>query len=226
LNTAVLVLYSGGIDKDHLQSMNGLSGKVGVVSLHDNPLVDHARSYLASYVLQHSPDANVLVWVDDDIVFNPNDLLELAELCRSGHPLIGGVYSSRQPGGIVIGGGMPGESYTYYSDGDIQPVPMVGMGFTAIHRSVYEAIGGTLPEVSISTMGGFKGKPYFSCMIENGVYYGEDTSFCLRAKACGFITEVDTRFRLLHKGEYFYKLEDTGARVEQVNSLTMTFAKK
>ena len=208
MNTAVLVLYSGGIDREHLASMQGLNGAAGVCSVHDHPLISHARSYLASLALANSK-ADVLVWVDDDIVFDAHDLLALAELCRQGHPLIGAAYPSREAQGLIIGGGEYGAEA--FASGAVLPVPWLGMGFTAIHRKVYEAVAATLPDVRIASMHNYVGKPFFACAVEGGTFYGEDVSFCRRAAAVGFPSEVDTRIRVGHKGHRVYQLEDTGS---------------
>lgn len=211
---AVLVLYSGSIDRDHLRSMQSLT--VPVFAMHDHPLIDQARSYLASLALSKS-DADVFVWIDDDIVFNAADVERLA---NSG-AFVGAAYSVRAPGGAIIGGGI-GEEFTFFEGGTVRPVPTLGMGFTAIHRNVYEAVGKDLPEVAI---GGQKGtcKPYFANLIENGNYYGEDASFCLRAARAGFAPHVNTTIRVLHKGEYLYGIEDAMQPVQRKNSLSVSF---
>lgn len=51
-------------------------------------------------------------------------------------------------------------------------------------------------------------RPYFSLLQRDGAYYGEDVSFCLRAKDAGVPVEMDTRVRVAHKGSYAFEIED------------------
>lgn len=53
-------------------------------------------------------------------------------------------------------------------------------------------------------------RPFFSLLQREGAYYGEDVSFCLRAKDAGVGVFMDSRVRVAHKGAYAYELEDCG----------------
>lgn len=53
-------------------------------------------------------------------------------------------------------------------------------------------------------------RPFFSLLQREGAYYGEDVSFCLRAKDAGVGVFMDSRVRVAHKGTYAYELEDCG----------------
>lgn len=51
-------------------------------------------------------------------------------------------------------------------------------------------------------------RPFFSLLQREGAYYGEDVSFCLRAKDAGVPVDMDTRVRVAHKGAYAFEIED------------------
>lgn len=63
-------------------------------------------------------------------------------------------------------------------------------------------------------------RPFFSLLQEEGLYFGEDVSFCRRAERAGVELFMDTRLRLSHKGSYTYTLEDCGLVVPLLDSLT------
>lgn len=53
-------------------------------------------------------------------------------------------------------------------------------------------------------------RPFFSLLQRDGAYFGEDVSFCIRARDAGVPVEMDTRVRVAHKGVYAFELEDCG----------------
>lgn len=53
-------------------------------------------------------------------------------------------------------------------------------------------------------------RPFFSLLQRDGAYFGEDVSFCIRARDAGVPVDMDTRVRVAHKGAYAFELEDCG----------------
>jgi hypothetical protein len=51
-------------------------------------------------------------------------------------------------------------------------------------------------------------RPFFSLLQREGAYFGEDVSFCLRARDAAVPIEMDTRVRVAHKGAYAFEIED------------------
>ncbi len=219
----VLVPYVGGIDKDHLRCMVELESMgVTVQVVHDLPLIDHARTFLAARALATCPQAVVTLWIDHDILFDPHDVIKLAEQCRDEHPFIAAPYSSRTPGGMIVGGfDRSVDRATFFDGGGVYPAVTVGFGFTAVRRSVFETIGEGLPTLKLVTMGDFPCKPYFAHIWRDGKYYGEDKSFCIRAADIGITPVLDTRIRLFHKGHYRYGIEDVVQKVGRPEAPTI-----
>lgn len=221
---AVLTVSRGSVDHKHLACMKALERvPIGTLHVYGNSLLDHARSYLASYAMLNV-GKDVFIFIDDDILFTPTDVLNLAELCNSNYPLIGAPYSARGTKLQVIGApdAIEGDKRSYFEDGSIYKAERLGMGFTAIHRKVFEAVGETLPTVKITTAADVEGKPYFANLIRDGRYYGEDTSFCLRAIDVGFYPAVDTRIRIQHRGLYDYNIEDAVIGIPLHSTLNIT----
>jgi hypothetical protein len=132
----------------------------------------------------------------------------------------------RSPGSKMIGGidtakfekEQPGKKVVFFDGGGIYPALYLGMGFTAIHKDVLEKLAPTLPILD-NGVTHQKIRPYFSLIQEDGKYYGEDVSFCLRAARIGARIDMDTRLRVWHKGSYTYGLEDCGIVVPFLNRL-------
>lgn len=110
--------------------------------------------------------------VDNDMVFDPRDVLDMLEFADEKGP---GIYSApyaMENGNFVCGPwSTTSEAPVYHPLGMVPNEPcrigMVGAGFTLIHREVFEAVG---PEAFTS----IDGKA------------GEDLSFCYRADKVGF----------------------------------------
>lgn len=220
----VLSPRRGAVDSDHLRcwdELKALGAQVFVLT--GCPLIDHARSFLASKALDMLPDCKVFVWIDDDILFDPQDVLKLADKCLTTHALVGASYSSRSPGGLLVGAFQPSvKEVTFFEGGGDYPADSLGFGFTAVRREVFELVGRSLPILVITGAHHYQGKPYFANMWRDGKMYGEDLSFCFRAVDMGFSIWLDTTIRVFHKGHYRYGIEDVVQKVGRPNAPKLT----
>lgn len=134
------------------------------------------------------PEVTHLAWIDDDMVFTPDALMRLM-----GHQrlIIGGLcHSRRQPYMPTLIQGLPlGQqsdlplSYQYdYPEGLVE-VEATGAAFLVVARQVFDAIAKS-GEAPWDQAG-----------------YGEDVSFCRRARAAGFNIWVDTTVKIGHVAE-------------------------
>ncbi len=105
-------------------------------------LVSRARSIVGSAFLRS--DADVLLSIDSDIWFRPQDALRIAEMAQS-MDIVAGLYMTRnmntQPALMLP----EGEEITFAADSKPVKVPFVSTGFVAVHRRVFEALESTLP---------------------------------------------------------------------------------
>ena len=181
--------------------------------------IDQIRSQMATDALEQGFER--LFWIDDDIVFNPDDV---DRLCASELPLIGGVYPKKGEPQLTTRWKPSTTSIVLGEGGGVLEVTYASTGFLLTHASVYARV---LSEHGLLPMVGQFGRrmtPYFQPMIvkiDGADYYlAEDWSFCHRAAAAGIPIMVDTRPRLMHVGRYAYSWEDLVPR-ERMTSVTV-----
>ncbi len=216
------VLYYGAIDAKHLECMKAIENHPfvsQVVSLFGCPYIDIGRCVLAEYV--RVLDAGGILFIDHDILFTPEDVSRIIVDAEQTGGIVGGGYSMRSPGSTMIGGIdvlACQEDIIFFEGGKVYPAGYLGMGFTAMSRRAMEQVAKDMPFLQ-SGITPMKVQPMFSLLQQDGNYYGEDVSFCLRAKKAGVPLFMDTRIRLYHKGTYEYGLEDCGIVVPYLDQL-------
>jgi hypothetical protein len=171
--------------------------------------IDFGRSIIATRALSDGFDE--LMWIDDDIVFEPDDIERLR---AHGEPLVAGLYPKKGKRELAVHV-LPGtKSLTLGSGGGLVEVRFAATGFLYTRRSLYEAIARELP--TCNEKFGEPVVPYFLPFViddpERGTWYlSEDFAFSERARRAGHRVMVDTSVRLFHVGTYGYGWEDAGA---------------
>jgi hypothetical protein len=213
-------IYLGGaigryFERDHVGSILRLLRRPEVVTYaprFNDAAVDRARSQCATEFLLDS-DADVLLQIDSDIVFDPADAVRIAEAAVT-HDVVGGVYVTRGKGKDCYPTSLVANGTRVEYGNDPTPVPAlyVAGGFTAIHRRVYARLKDDLPLLNAKEPNG-RFYPFFLpawCDGEDGapIYLSEDWAVCHRAREAGFGVWIDPSVRLLHLGQQPYRLED------------------
>lgn len=224
-----VVLATFGKYRGHQISdlLRALQHELGVTLLETrgNTHIDVARSVLATRALDEGAD--VTVFIDHDMLFNPLDVQLLAEHARATRGIVGAPYSQRKPGGSIVGAAFhaafqdTGAPFVFYEGGQLHPVVgAIGMGFTAVHRDAYELLA-QRPEYEF--IGSDEGpiRPFFQKLMVDGYWLKEDASFCHAVRAAGGTTHVHTAFRVQHVGDYPYSLEDCRMRVPRLDRLEL-----
>ena len=145
-------------------------------------------------------DAEVIVFIDDDEVFDPDAIHKLvAGVHRDERPIVSGlVMVTRRAGNIAPGCvAFDGESFREYRHVPPErywPVGAVGAGFLAIHRSVIERMG---DEFSDDAWPWFKFAQWNKKDATPDVM-GEDYVFSVRAHKLGYPVIVDTKVHVGH----------------------------
>lgn len=201
--------------------------KIPVLEVRANIYIDVARSLLSCRALEQGAD--VTLFIDDDMIFDPHDIEPLAESARATRGIVGAAYSQRKPAGGVVGAFDAPSSgpATFFDGGGLLPVSSgpLGMGFTAIHRDVYTKIDLLLEYQTVQSDEGPM-RPYFQKLItDEGYWLKEDGSFCHTARETGSSLHVDSRIRVFHVGEYDYALEDCQWQVPRLPSLQLSLKK-
>lgn len=202
-----------------------MSNGYGVQKIFGCANVDIARSQLASLALDNGYEE--LFWIDSDIAFSVEDFEKL----RSHDlPLVCGLYPKKlKEGGLAAILNEDTHELSFGETGGLVEIKWAGTGFLYTKRQVYDDIREklNLPKcrVGLETVV----YPYFmpfTIPAGNGsdehLYLGDDTSFCERARQCGYRVYADTTIRLDHIGKYRYSWEDIGGTRERYNSLSCT----
>ncbi len=207
-NTIVLGTYGENWSRAHSACVIELQQKFGVgcIEIACHTQIDMARSLLATSALQMGAD--VAFFLDHDIVFDPADVLTLADAARDTQGIVGAPYAMRRMGAGVEGG-VAGSSkeIVYFEGGGVYPAAQMGMGFTAIHRSVFERLD-ALPEMAMRRTRDGECRPYFEKIVVDGYWMHEDSSFLIRAEREGIPMFLDTRIRVFHRGTHDFGIED------------------
>ena len=172
--------------------------------------IDAARNQMATDAIAKGfPE---LMWIDSDVVFDPNDVERLRQHNR---PFTCGLYPKKGPRQFACEF-LPGtESVRFGKNGGLTEIRYCGFGFTHLRREVFEAVREKLALPVCNQRFASLLVPYFEPMSipegEGRWSLSEDYAFCERARQAGFSVEADTRIRLWHVGTYRYGWEDAGS---------------
>jgi SAM-dependent methyltransferase len=187
----------------------------------NDALIGRSRSLMCTEFLK--TDADVMVIIDDDIVFEPADFWKIVEGCRETRSVYGGAYVTRSVTPHITSRAWPGTEAYFGFTPNRRPVEYqyLATGFFALHRDVLEALidaeiadaDGT-HKVSSCTLGA--DRPFYPFFMPyqvieyNGArhYLSEDWAFCNAAAQRGFKIWVDQSIILQHMGLYPYTVAD------------------
>ena len=208
-------------DQMHTRSMfNVLNAKFPDIEIivnqhdHNDVLIDRARSLVVEEFL--SSDSDILLFIDDDVVFAPEGVEQIVRDCEELKTVVCGLYAIKNISGRIAVHPL-NDRPIFWCDLAIGPkgrlfeVKYGVTGFMAIPRKVLRDIADTLPMVNSNN---FKGKdirlelfrPMFQPFYPDGYYYlSEDYAFCYRAKALGYKIMADSRIVLGHIGRALFQ---------------------
>lgn len=178
-------------------------------------LISRSRSTLATKMLTHFPDADVLAMVDTDIHFEPSDLLKMVHSARETGQVIAGLYVTRERIPKPTSLPFPGQQWHFVDQEgpSLVEVRYVSPGFMAVPRTVLEAM--TAGE--FKTIDGVERLHYARGGSDERYTYdffrpfvieddagepwllGEDFAFCERFKQLGYQCYIDQSIFLGHK---------------------------
>lgn len=179
-------------------SLRSKGVKVALIMQRENALVDLARNYVVDKFLKET-DCNKLFWLDDDIVFKPDDMERLIGWSTL-YPVVGATYPVR------------GDSPKFFirreteawdqNEYGLFKVIGTGLGFCVIDRSVFDQMK---PTVDRFKMGDQEMDAYYTITRENGVYFGEDITFFKKwHDEFGGCFMLDPSINLQHVGSKYY----------------------
>lgn len=175
-------------------------------------LIDRARCQEASMFL--NTDADVLLFVDDDIRYEPQDAIRICKEAHERQTIVGATYViKKEEYTWITAKPLHTNQVIYFSkNDDLVEVKWLATGFMAIPRKILTEMIEKL-ELPLCHPTDLKFYPFFLPMVykvENGdsIYLSEDWAFCERARQCGFKIYLDPSIRLGHSGRYTYELSD------------------
>lgn len=176
----------------------------GTIFVESGPRIAETRTQIVHAFLasESFTQAQWLVMVDSDMVFTHDDLHDLLEradaverpilggLCFAGrstetmYPTLYKAYRPFQDAPLDI------TKLRDYPEDQLVEVDATGAAFLAVHRSVFTKMADAFP-------GAY---PWFveGHVDKFGRPFGEDVSFCLRARSLGIPIHVDTRIKVGH----------------------------
>jgi hypothetical protein len=190
-------------------AQKSIAGSVSTLSFPD---IAELRSMAATIWYDTMPDNNYLLFIDSDMGFAPEMVLDMFHFDE---PIVGAIYPQRNLPTSWAGSGT-GERETQRR-GNFMEVEGVGMGVTLIRRDVITAMLQKFPEL-VDTRIGLQ--PYAKILqsaganrlirvfdkmtIPNRGVVSEDLSFCIRWRQCGGQVWAAVGYRISHVGPYDY----------------------
>lgn len=152
-------------------------------------LIYDSRNHLARRAIQ--AEADLVLWIDSDMVFNPDALQRLIEVKeKTGADIMSGLYFRR----------VPPFSPVLFKDLELNGVRCTWTEFETIPDEPFEVGGCGFGFVLMGTdvlIDVFAKKGDLFGPV-NGI--GEDLSFCIRARECGYKIMCDPSIPLGHVG--------------------------
>ena len=204
--------------KKFITAGNCVKPKITLRMKIDDSLIDRARSVVASEFLRS--DSDVLMFIDDDIVYDPMDVIKLGMRVKcQDYDIIGGAYltkTTRSPFFVFreLGSKKPITFIKQVHNPETDPVEVenISTGFMAMSRRAVQAVADQVPECHKDDPSIQPFWPMFQPFPEetaNGwVYKSEDWAFCTRARNAGMKVWIDPSIKLGHIGRYTYSWED------------------
>ena len=171
----------------------------------EDSLVDRGRNRLAAYCLEH--DFTHMMFIDADIQFRPTDILRLLNHDKD---IVVGAYMKKNERDEFAIEFMPSDN------GDVEECPKTGAlkiaragtGFMMIKRGVFETMRDQMPETMFTDYSAVA-KPkimnaFFENVVEDGMLWSEDYTFCKRWLALGGDIWLDPTIKLSHWGTFVW----------------------
>ena len=176
-------------------------------------LIGRSRSQACSKFLEET-EVPYFLFIDDDIIFNPNDVTKVYQHLKSGkYDVIGGVYPVR--------GASQLSSYGWDArldiDGQVREIEYLATGFMGISRGILNKIKDDLNLPICNPKDWSRCWPFF----ENGrwlaekrskggdnLYISEDWDFCEKVRMVGGKIYADTSIQLGHLREQVFTPSD------------------
>ena len=208
--------------------------------LDGDALIFRSRSILASKMLREPmlEGADIMVILDDDVQFLPDDLEKIIRQARELQEPVGGIYVTRSREPHIASLLWPNQSILFGPGQELVNVRYLATGFMAIPRIVlekmlahpgFQTVHGTEPLIFYEQ--GVGDTPLYDFFRPFGIREGdtlraagyenadernhilsEDWAFCERARQCGFQIWADPSIILQHRAVVSVTVNDLGVK--------------
>ena len=206
MRTLIAIPCMDALDVRFVESLTRLEG-VGDVDIAFQPssLIYHARNHLAMKAIEGRYDYTM--WLDSDMVFEPDLMERLSARLDEGHEFVSGVYYTRKKPSVPVilsrcridrSLGVPIPDTKRCEEIPEELFEIEGCGFGCVMMTT------KLIEDVMNEYGLFPFYPQ--------VGFGEDLAFCLRVRELGRKIMCDGTIRCRHTGFYEYSEKDMEAK--------------
>lgn len=201
-------------DQAHNGRLFNANGRLGLISSHSGAgQLERARNDACTKFLAGHPDADLLMFIDSDMGWDPEGPERLAQIMEStGMPIVGGLCFGQKVSGLgpqqamatdffpTLYQWMPDAqgfdtAYEYPPDSLVE-VGATGAAFVMISRACLEGIRAA------------EGDVWFNPIEIGPRRFGEDMSFAIRARRCGFPMHIDTGTKASHMKHVWFTDSD------------------
>lgn len=194
LHQVSLGTFVSQIETDRLMILNGIA--ISYLPIGGDPFPWKVRSKIASMFLVNYPDATDLFFIDDDVGYPSEKVLEF--LHRPEDILVG-VYPLKQDqGGFPVDLMADADGAPIAKQGLVK-IASAGFGFTRIKRHVLEKLQEIVPTFR-EPGNDQEYHQFFLEGVSNGVAWGEDKYFYTLAQQEGFEVWADPNIFFTHQG--------------------------
>lgn len=207
-----LPCYGGNVSDKTVMGLFNLSKQFvrndidhALLTVANQSSVTLGRSKIANFFLNNT-EFEYLFFLDSDIGFKAADVIKLLDYKL---PVVCGAYPMKAyPLQWNYTLTQPNEMM-----GSLIKIDRIGLGFSLIHRSVFEAVAKRYPELKfepaeVGTTPTQKeienSYHYFSEMKIGNQFFSEDLSFYNRVKQCGIDIWMDSSIELSHVGSHVF----------------------
>lgn len=201
------------LEPEHVLSLIQLLGYRPIVYQlkYGDALIERGRAIVATSFLLNYPQCDVMVQIDSDIMFKPDDVHLIAEQARETRGVVCGLYITRSRTQPFPAAFLEQDVSIDTTKKEVVPVRYPATGFMAVHRSVLEELAKGLPLCHPGE--NIQHYPFFNVEVDkddNGTWINlsEDYSFAKRVREAGFGIYCSPSVRLRHIGTWAYRLED------------------
>ena len=177
-------------------------GEIGF-SIISSSLIYDARNNLAKHAIDG--DFDRILWLDSDMEFKPDLMVELMkDMDENNLDIVGGLYFTRRKPSIPVVYQKVGY---YHSDEDDSVSPAALSYYEYPKDQLFPCEGIGFGAVLVKTELVKKVQEKYGLPFSPILGFGEDLSFCMRARDVGSEIYCDSRIKVGHIGQYTFSEE-------------------